>query len=103
MAYHSKSDDSWLANQSTHLGLEWYSGCTQFSEWDDVWYLLANPALVQVKDWPYRFDADLPCLFMVGRVRAFDDARVSRIEFLQFNCDCVLRSCYIRHSSYVDL
>src|SRR5262249_48106787 len=103
MAHYPQPDDSWFTDQSTHPGFNWYSGCTQFSEWDDVWYLLANPALVQVKDWPYRFHADQPCLFMVSRMRTTDDARVSRIEFLQFNCDCVLRSCYIRDSGDANL
>src|SRR5215831_6828616 len=92
MAYHTEPDDSWFSHQSTHSGFDWYTCGEELSQRDDVWYLLANPSVVQVKDWPYRLDADLPCIFVVSRMRASDDARLPGVQFLQFNSDCILRS-----------
>src|SRR5262245_29881369 len=103
MAHHPEPDDQRFTHQSTHPGFNWYSGCTQLGERDDVWYLITNPAVVQVEDWPSRFYANITNLFMVSRGREIDDARLSRIQFLQFNCDCIFRSGRLWNGGYVDL
>ena len=103
MAYHAEPDDEGLAYQSTHPGFNWYSGCTQLGERDDVGYLITDPAVVPTEDWPNRLYANIAHIFMVIRVREIDDACLSRIKLLQFHCDCVLRSgcIWYRSNAYI--
>lgn len=103
MAYHPEPDDSWFADQSAHSGLNWDACGEELSVRDDVWYLISNPTMVQAEDWPYRLYANQPGLFMVIRMRKTNDARVPRVEFLQFYCDCVLRLGSIRNRRNADL
>src|SRR5215510_11459994 len=97
MAYHSQPDDSWLPYQSTHSGFDWHACGEELSQRDDVRYILSDPTVVQTADWPDRFYTDFPNIFVVSRMRASDDARVPRIELLQFYSDCIFRSSDLRH------
>src|SRR5947207_11787291 len=103
MADHTQSDDSGLPNQSAYPGFNWNACGEELSLRDDVRYLLSDKAVVQVEDRPNGFDANFTDIFMVGRVRAVNDARVPRIQLLQFHCDCILRSSYLRNRCYAHL
>src|SRR5262245_53260283 len=96
MVDYTQPDDTGFANQPTHLGLHWDACGEELGERDDVRYLLSDPTVVPPQDWADRLYTNFSCLFMVSRVRATNDARVPRVELLQFYSDCIFRSSNIR-------
>ena len=103
MADNAEPDDPRLSHQPTYFGFNWYSGCTQLGERDDVWYLVSDPAVVSIEDWSDRLYTDVTDFIVACRVRTSDDARVPGIQFLQFHCDCLFRSGRLWYGSDVDL
>src|SRR5262252_1891406 len=97
MVDYPEYDEQGIPYQPTHTGFNWNSCGQELSQWNDVWYLLSDPAVVQATNRPTRFYANFPNVFVACGMRETDDARVPRIQFLQFHSDCVLRSCYIRY------
>src|SRR5262245_44682757 len=103
MAHYAQPDDPWFTHQPAYIGLNWDTCGEELSQRDDVRYILTDPALVQIEDWEDRFHANFAHIFVVGRMRASDDARLPRIEFLQFYSNCLLRSRYLRYCRDADL
>lgn|SRR5262245_5185982 len=103
MANNTKPDDQGLPDQSAHPGLDWDSSRTKPSIGDDERNIKSNPSLVPLKSWADRQHPDIPDLFVAGGMRAPDDARVPRVEFLQCYSYCVLRLGYLRNCCYADL
>ena len=103
MVDYSEYDDSWFTNKSTYIRLNWNACGEELSERDDVRYLLSDQALVQAEDWPARFNANLAHFTLAGGMRKTNDACLPGLQFLQFTCDCILRSSYLWDGGDVDL
>ena len=103
MVDYSEYDDSWFTNKSTYIRLNWNACGEELSERDDVRYLLAYEAMVPFESGPARFNANLAHFTLAGGMRKTNDACLPGLQFLQFTCDCILRSSYLWDGGDVDL
>jgi|SRR6516162_710333 len=103
MVDYSEYDDSWFPYQSAHLGFNWDPSCPESCFGDDVRYLLAYEAMVPFESGPARFNANLAHFTLAGGMRKTNDACLPGLQFLQFTCDCILRSSYLWDGGDVDL